>query len=851
MPEHAYYPPYVPLYEPRAPYPSYSVPPRAHDYHYPFEPSYSAPRDLSLPADPAHNLPINLSSDASLDLSTERPDWQRRRPPEPPPARLPLPGKKLILETYQSETRSGEPRHPPLPVDHFPRSEYLPKKMRAAEILGGKLAAARHSLAAAGATPASAQCAAPPPEDPFRRQEVVFLDDPKNATSRSISTAAALVREELEAASPTRSAEAPTPKPQRSKRKYARAKSADASRAVGGSNRTVTPDSCCGLDGINIKTGVICEEKHSEILNRERVISICNMDKHALDDYLHEGSSQGHEEELLQYFQRDELPPAHDDSQGKNEKLSQLRELLAKNLKTQSSGANSQNASLNEDQFPIEQSHNQTVDGAFKPIVGTGMGEIVNGQPPSVMNENCINKNNDVMNNSANTLSFNNNTLQSVGVNGSGGPHLYNGNGQSVPQSPTTRAQQYDFVPISDGCHSPANFHAKSPTGFGVRANSPSKVRKPILMCGSLQTSPTPQSTAASPFVSPRNTPVPRSRLCPRPIPKHNVRRRRTMLSLGMGDNCVKQFVMPTEQKMVSKPSMCGPGLKYCQPMSAPPSPNILCSQLKNQLHQGLPAISNGNLNLSLNFLPGGQYRDSMNGDHSQPLSADPLSSEVSQFFQESMIPFSSDSSFRSQSVPLKQGLCNMGLLSYNNTPVGSVPPTPVPNEFCDFGSLADTCDISKACLNPESLDKIYDAIDSSNDVLGDVPLEALMPATGAHYDSVELELSGLDSDRGKYYTSRSVPSTPLPCTRVSTQPDLTCQTDGYGLLSKSVPSTPQLPDERSVFSYSNRDFLINGNSVRALSPPLHDMDVMLGPLAPHTDLLADLDKIDAQPYDL
>ncbi|XP_013166929.1 PREDICTED: uncharacterized protein LOC106117259 [Papilio xuthus] len=977
-PGYGYQPPYMPVYDVRPPFPPYGVPPRAHpppphmtpsphpmsvhEYRpdpYVFEPPY-APRDLTLPADTTHNLPINLSSDASLDLSTERTELQRRRPPEPPPARLPLPGKKLILETYQSETQGGSPRSSQIdtrPTHHvtedFPRTEYLPKKMRAAEIMGGKLAAARQALSSAETSTSSVIT------ETSARSEVGFLEDPKNLTSRSKSTAAALAREEQEAASPTRSVKALTPKCERPKlrKPYCRTKASSPDK-IDLPDRTATPDSCCGLVEINIKTGMICEEKHSEILNRERVISICNIDKHDLDDYLNEGNSQEHEEELLQYFNHRETDqeapaqantnfnappfletsqdPQDEHSQGKNEKLSQLRELLAKNLKSQNG---SQSVAINQDvHVPLETSQEMTdksntlvAEGAFKPVLGANVVDLMNGttlsDPGEMNNDNKQCNSNPNGNSSCAPLGTD--APNQLITNMAGGTHLYNGSCHE-PQSPTTRTQQYEFVPISDACHSPGNFHCKSPLGFNDRGHSPTKMNKSVIMGGSLQTSPISHSTAASPFVSPRNTPVPRSRLCSRPTPKLNGRRRRNPLSLGMNDSGPKQFAVPNDQKFISKSSVCN-SIKYCQPMSAPPSPNII-TQYKNQMLQNTPFMQNGTNHVCLNFVPNSLFRENVNGDLAQPLSADPLSREVSQFFQEPVsYGLGLDTSYRSQSVPLKPGMNNIGLLSYNNTPVGSVPPTPVPNEFSDFGSLADTCDISKAGLNPETLDKIYDAIDSSNDVLNtgaapnllnannaltngcdaipeqqiltDEQLNPFIPTANELLDrnsqfnhsfgnedagtdnveeflkrtnSIELDLSDLVPDKSKYYTSRSVPSTPLPYKR--TAPNLQIDsrrsrelfaTDNYsnasnGISSKSVPSTPQLAEDRSVFSYSNRDFLINGNSVevcgttqiqnmvdndQGLSSPLDMLrEDILAPLT-SSDLLADLDKMDGTPY--
>lgn len=978
---YGYQPAYMPVYDVRPPFTAYTAPPRAHPPHLPhsvhppatshsamsvhefrpepyvFETPY-APRDLTLPSDASHNLPINLSSDASLDLSTERTEWQRRRPPEPPPppTRLSLPGKKLILETYQSETRASSPRssqtesrlvHQP---QEFPPTEYLPKKMRASEIRGGKQASMRQTQVSSETTSTAATVAEPPV-----RSEVAFLEDPKNLTSRSKSTAAALAREEQEAASPTRSVKTPTSESERNKlRKINSRPRGPTPDRAGSPDRPATPDSCCGLDGINIKTGMICEEKHSEILNRERVISICNIDKHDLDDYLNEGNSQEHEEELLQYFHQRSMQsnantdvtsnnttsfletgqdPQDEHSQGKNERLSQLRELLAKNLKHQS-GLNSQNTQFNQD---LQKSQENScdlptkaiiTDGAFKPLLADEPDVV----EPAIVDRteiNSIKSCNSTAIENGTSLHYNNGITPNQIITNVVGPHLYNGHSHNDPQSPTTRTQQYDFVPISDGCHSPGNFHSKSPLGFNQRGQSPSKIKKSVIMGGSLQTSPISHSTAASPFVSPRNTPVPRSRLCPRPIPKLNGRKRRNPLSLGVNDPCSKPFAIPSEQKFASKLPVSDPG-KYCQPMSAPPSPNILPSQFKNLLYQCHPGVQNGNNNLCLNFMPNPTFRDHINGE--QPTSADPLSSEVSQFFQDSLVAYRpGHDAFRSQSVPLKQGINNMvSLLSYNNTPVGSVPPTPVPNEFCDFGSLAETCDISKAGLNRETLDKIYNAIDSSNDVLNTdttqsilnsnntlsngcdtLPDQSILPeqltslipsgddllnrnnqfnqpfindGNGAdnvedflkRANSMEFDMPDLVSDKSKYYTSRSVPSTPLPYKRTASNLLIDSRrsrelftSENYsamsnGISSKSVPSTPQFAEDRTIFNYSNRDFLINGNSVcgsaqvheaivdndQSLTSPLHDMlreDILGEPLTPA--LLADLDKIDGTPY--
>lgn len=346
-------------------------------------------------------------------------------------------------------------------------------------------------------------------------------------------------------------------------------------------------DSCCSLtDAINIKTGIICREKHSEILNRERVSSICNMDKHALDDYLiNESSSQENEEELMKYFQHNadslsndesikEIAPENDEAdvsksknknsevsvekkvneatlpvmmanasnvsdtstqesdfldstidtgddhnQCKDAKLSQLRELLKKNFSINSSASvnSAPRSNISDDilkstsdsNFP----HNSnTSESAFTSIAKKNNSNNMNieykegsasaslamlskrqlcnpsERPISTLMDNAGL-------NARRRVSFDHHD-QIASYSNHASP-VYGSGQQSVPHSPTSRAQQFNFMPISPGPLSPVNSNKNSPNVSCKRVTSPTKLTGIRSIC----TSP-----IASPFVSPRNT---------------------------------------------------------------------------------------------------------------------------------------------------------------------------------------------------------------------------------------------------------------------------------------------------------------------------------------------------------
>lgn len=191
-----------------------------------------------------------------------------------------------------------------------------------------------------------------------------------------------------------------------------------------------------------------------------------SIDKDALDDYLNGGNnSQEQEEELLQYFQQSNSSSSDVDNSivnseteqiSRSDKVSQLRLILQQNLKAPAAvtadliptTAIRQNATEKRD---LTQKHNL--------ILPT----LLNHPNPS---------------NTRRRVSFETNIVEHAQETTS-----VSSVSNTVPQSPNTRRRIFNFTPISPGPHSPIN-------GRASKSNSAN----------------------ASPFVSPRNTPVPRSR---------------------------------------------------------------------------------------------------------------------------------------------------------------------------------------------------------------------------------------------------------------------------------------------------------------------------------------------------
>lgn len=226
-------------------------------------------------------------------------------------------------------------------------------------------------------------------------------------------------------------------------------------------NCDIDSSSCSATGAMETSSGLLTKDQ-IRLLKDEKARDI---DTDALDDYLNGGNnSQEQEEELLQYFQQSnssssdvETGVIGSDAEriSRSDKVSQLRLILQENLKA------------------------STVTADLVPAT-------VVRQSVATEKRDCSQKHNNLIlstllnHNSSNTrrrVSFETNVVEhpqeAATLNVT----------NTVPQSPNTRRRIFNFTPISPGPHSPIN-------GRASKSNSAN----------------------ASPFVSPRNTPVPRSR---------------------------------------------------------------------------------------------------------------------------------------------------------------------------------------------------------------------------------------------------------------------------------------------------------------------------------------------------
>lgn len=234
----------------------------------------------------------------------------------------------------------------------------------------------------------------------------------------------------------------------------------------------------CDIDSLRSCSAVGTVDTSSELLTRDQIRllqdapvlkneKLQGIDTDALDDYLNGGNnSQEQEEELLQYFQQSsssssdiETGVIGSDAEqvSRSDKVSQLRLMLQQNLKA-----------------PI-------VAAELLPATIVRQNVVVEKREPSqkynIILPTLVNHpNHPNPGNTRRRVSFETNVVEHVQETTA--PVV-----NTVPQSPNTRRRIFNFTPISPGPQSPINGRASKSS-----------------------------SANASPFVSPRNTPVPRSR---------------------------------------------------------------------------------------------------------------------------------------------------------------------------------------------------------------------------------------------------------------------------------------------------------------------------------------------------
>lgn len=273
------------------------------------------------------------------------------------------------------------------------------------------------------------------------------------------------------------------------------------------------------------ETLVIAKKCNTEVVQENcPEVSIGCLEKDALNDYFHGGNnSQEQEDELIKYFQHQNnsnneeieemsLQPknvscfpstsAVEFNRSKSDKLSQLRLLLERNLnpsskkdtvsslkmygmssfrsKSYDAGASFSTDSISEIEYkkPVIQIPRGSSASESLSLLSQRSQQQANfTAKPTLLLSSLLSNHNSSLS-SRRRVSFETPMIDQFQE---GVPH------NTVPQSPNTRRRIFSFTPISPGPHSPGSTQPKS-----------SK----------------PSSANVSPFVSPRNTPVLRSRNC-------------------------------------------------------------------------------------------------------------------------------------------------------------------------------------------------------------------------------------------------------------------------------------------------------------------------------------------------
>ncbi|KOX80749.1 DNA-binding protein RFX7 [Melipona quadrifasciata] len=553
------------------------------------------------------------------------------------------------------------------------------------------------------------------------------------------------------------------------------------------------------------------EESNATVLTKDQILllqensnlagkteKLGSIDSDALDDYLNGGNnSQEQEEELLQYFQQSNSSSSDveantisiDEQISRSDKVSQLRLILQQNLKggTVHAPIDVLPAAIirqNVEKREITQKHNLIL--------------------PTLLNHPNPN-------NTRRRVSFETNVVE----------HVQDSNviANTVPQSPNTRRRIFNFTPISPGPHSPIN-------GRASKSNSAN----------------------ASPFVSPRNTPVPRSRS----NLQASSSRARAHKSLSRSISCSMPytskndtFVVPTSGPELVRQTSSTPQLPLISTKSSEvqvDSNTTQISIISKREGQGsqCAAFLSSDLapqkQLVINYPSQENLQEIKNVyQKSQP------DQEISELFHNNK-QFTSEL-YRSQSVPLHR-MVNPALMSpistqhclssfqsqsFNPSTSSSVAPTPVPSEFNDFGSinqsevpstyLLDDVDpnfisddqnflMGDKEITPENITNILNILDEegtqSLQILPDqsaeegliennsIVLDALPNSNLNLSEEDMLDPSNvLDIPVGgalqKIIQSRSYPNTPLPVPVSTYTPSYTEDSNG----SRSYPSTP------------------------------------------------------------
>ncbi|KAF7379941.1 hypothetical protein HZH68_016889 [Vespula germanica] len=548
---------------------------------------------------------------------------------------------------------------------------------------------------------------------------------------------------------------------------------------------------------------------------------LCSLDADALDDYLNGGNnSQEQEEELLQYFQQNSSSSSDVEANAitgdteqisRSDKVSQLRLILEQNLKAGTEhppidivSATIVRQNTVSEKQEVTQTHNLIL--------------------PTLLNHSN-------QTNTRRRVSFETNVVE----------HVQDSNvvTNTVPQSPNTRRRIFNFTPISPGPHSPIN-------GRASKSNSAN----------------------ASPFVSPRNTPVPRSRSN---LQGGSFRSRASQKSLSRSISCSMPytgkndtFVVPTSGpelvRQVSMPQSPLTCTKSSEVQVGGSATHIaITSKQESQGSQCPPFLASDlapQKQLLINY-PSQENLQEIKNVYQRP---QPTDQEISELLLGNK-QFTTEQLFcRSQSVPLhrmvnpalmspistQQCLSSFQSHSFNPSTSSSIAPTPVPSEFNDFGSIGQPegtsyllndvdpnfiSDDQQFLMNDkeitsENITNILnilseegsqslqilpeqsgeeDLIDNNGIVLDTLPNSNINLSEEDMLDPSNVLDSSVSGALQKIIQSRSYPNTPLPAPVSTYTPSYAEDSNG----SRSYPSTPlHTVQSQEVYQESNEPML-------------------------------------------
>lgn len=540
------------------------------------------------------------------------------------------------------------------------------------------------------------------------------------------------------------------------------------------------------------------------IIPRERVVSICNMDKDALDDYLNEGGdSQEQEAELLQYFQTTA-------NQEKHTSNVTTFTMASSNNTTTTSCATSGTITI-----PTTHAYPLLENYQLHQNAGANSGEImvVDNTQTTMTPPNQIPRKQDQINELRQYLQQNlhhpasvikhaeERTVTSSSQIGSDGHGGWKANESTIHHHTASNSLAALSLPYQQASQDQHNedtsmssigiqqLGKKLPPTHVMRSVRPSSA---IIQNQSAQQSPNSRSKNFN-FVP--ISPGPQS---PRVISQHTAQLPSNIHAVHGRNTFLSPRRSPAVRKLVNKDLV---SLKSLQD----PSVSTFDSAYKNEVSASAPSSpSITPHHFQFNAALMAQYNNnatSISAATSSNQLQQPHQHQASTCSMSGMCPVLE----RSQSVPLhcQSPAFNAPVSStaYNSV-CNSMAQTPVPSEFTDF-------------TNDNFLDMLAESSDQQ------IKVECN-------------EMSNLmQSDCIRNHVSRSVPSTPLP--RFQLNPlhgFVNAQNTPGGLQminlgkhsidnSKSVPTTPNalIGSSGTPFRYSpdhHRDYLINGNTVDA-----------------------------------